>query len=59
MDAAKQYLARQTIRLDEAGRVDGSDGYAVVRVGEHALGMGRIVRREGALVSEFPKVWAR
>ena len=58
-DAAR-YLSRESVDLSRAERVEAErDGYAVARVDAHALGLGRVVRREGALVSEFPKAWVR
>jgi len=59
---AKSYQARESIPLIECEALLGCehDGYVIVRFGEHALGLGRIVRSgtQGELVSEFPKAWS-
>ena len=62
LDAASvaRYHAREAVALADAELIGcAKDGYSVVRVGAHALGLGRVVRVDGQdeLVSEFPKAW--
>ncbi|HJL15663.1 MAG TPA: RsmB/NOP family class I SAM-dependent RNA methyltransferase [Sandaracinaceae bacterium LLY-WYZ-13_1] len=57
---AAVYQAREPLPLRDA-RLRGCerDGYVVLRVDGHALGLGQLRRGHGAILSEFPKAWSR
>lgn len=57
---AEAYQARRAVPLDRAELLGCErDGYVVVRAAGHALGLGQLRRERAAIVSEFPKAWAR